>query len=168
MGKHSAVILLRDTKSGQRSFFHEAVTVDDALLIALLRHVLVDLCPAERVVGSNAGRFRAQFATAVHALGLDGRLLRPYSLRRGGATWMFRTAGNMQAIVVRGRWQSERSARLYVMEGMGQLANLKLSAAQVESFQLAGLVLRKICQSFKEAIVRGGIETAFDLTMVVQ
>ena len=48
---------------------------------------------------------------------------------------MFRETGVLSRIMVRGRWASEQSCRLYVMEGVGQLANLRLDQQQRSVFE---------------------------------
>ena len=128
------VILLRDTKSGQRIAHMEGVTLDDPLLCRLM----VALCPVPSkglIVGLTSGQFRGRFQHIVDLRRLNGLSLRPYSLRRGGATYMFRETGVLSRIMVRGRWASEKSCRLYVMEGVGQLANLRLDQQQRSVFE---------------------------------
>eukprot|EP00971_Amphidinium_carterae_P176932 3508315-Amphidinium_carterae.1 len=70
--------------------------------------------------------FRCGFAAVVRSLGLKFLALKPYGLRRGGATELFRTARSMDLVVVRGRWGSQKVARIYVNEGLMDLATVTL------------------------------------------
>ena len=49
---------------------------------------------------------------------------RPYSLRRGGATWVFQTTGSMEMALLKGRWGSSRVARLYIADGISFLPGM--------------------------------------------
>ena len=51
---------------------------------------------------------------------------RPYSLRRGGATFWFQKHQNLDKILVQGRWQTQRSARIYLNEGLAVLSQLRV------------------------------------------
>ena len=52
----------------------------------------------------------------------------PYSLRRGGATTLFRETANLELVMVQGRWQSQRTARIYVNDGMAAEKEEQFSA----------------------------------------
>ena len=54
----------------------------------------------------------------------------PYSLRRGGATWHFHKYGSMALTCELGRWQNERTARIYIEDAAASLAEIKLSSEQ--------------------------------------
>ena len=51
---------------------------------------------------------------------------RPYSLRRGGATYWFQRHQNLDRILLQGRWHTQKSARIYLNEGLAVLAQLKV------------------------------------------
>eukprot|EP00438_Fugacium_kawagutii_P023236 Skav223681 [mRNA] locus=scaffold3470:134573:139091:+ [translate_table: standard] len=68
--------------------------------------------------------WRKKFADYLEALGFTSLQFRPYSLRRGGATFLFRQQGVLDRLMVHGRWQSQRSCRIYIDEGMALLASL--------------------------------------------
>ena len=74
------------------------------------------------------------FRTQFRELCADARLpplpWRPYSLRRGGETAHFLQFGSLDKTVVRGRWQSTRTARLYVDEGIAALASIVSTPVQ--------------------------------------
>ena len=54
---------------------------------------------------------------------------KPYSLRRGGATDLWTRAGNLDRLVVRGRWGNAITARQYVNEAAAALATVRLPKA---------------------------------------
>ena len=52
--------------------------------------------------------------------------VRPYSLRRGGATAYYRATRNMAATIERGQWSSLRVARLYINDGAAKEVELRI------------------------------------------
>ena len=72
------------------------------------------------------GRWRGLFNESIHALGLDAYGFRPYSLRRGGATFWFGKHQSLDRILVSGRWQTQKSARIYINEGLALLAGMNI------------------------------------------
>ena len=51
---------------------------------------------------------------------------RPYSLRRGGATFWFQKWGSLDRLMLLGRWHAVKTARIYVNEGLALLAEMTL------------------------------------------
>ena len=47
-----------------------------------------------------------------------------YSLRRGGATQMFRSSNNLPHVGVVGRWNCQKTARIYITDALAQLAEI--------------------------------------------
>jgi len=72
-------------------------------------------------------KWRGLFQEAIEALGLKAFEFRPYSLRRGGATWWFSKHQSLDTILIQGRWQAAKTARMYINEGLAILAELKLT-----------------------------------------
>ena len=77
------------------------------------------LCPAPH-------RWRKMFNDAISSLGLSEYQYRPYSLRRGGATFYFQRHGQLDRLLIQGRWQSSKTARLYINSGLATLAETEL------------------------------------------
>ena len=67
------------------------------------------------------------FTKANEALRLNDLHFRPYSLRRGGATFWFNQHGSFDRLLVQGRWAAARTARVYLNDGLAQLADLSPS-----------------------------------------
>ena len=74
----------------------------------------------------NAAQWRAQFNEALQALNLGEYGFRPYSLRRGGATFWFSRHHSLDKILLQGRWQAAKTARIYINEGLSILAEMSL------------------------------------------
>ena len=147
LGKHNGVVFLRKTKGGLRRGAAESVTLDDAQLLALLKRHCASLTPEQTLLGMTTGKFREHLQCACEALDLGRHLFRPYSLRRGGATHYFRCGRSMESIIVRGRWQGAKSARIYIVEGLGQAADIVLSEAQSQTFAFCARSLVEYCQA---------------------
>ena len=107
------LLTLPDTKLGiRRGDLTESVVLTDPVLI----HYLLVLLPRILLVSACGQRilnlFEHIFESCARTLPpLDWR---PYSLRRGGATAHFLQFGSLDKTAVRGRWQSTRTARLYI------------------------------------------------------
>jgi hypothetical protein len=133
--RREGVLRLVDTKSGHRSAMDEGVVITDPLLVDLVRWVTFEISPCETLVGLTSGSLRKALEVALRELGLEGFQYKPYSLRRGGATTLFKATRNMSYVVVRGRWASQRTARIYVLEAVASLTKLMLTARQQAHFQ---------------------------------
>ena len=66
------------------------------------------------------------FNDTIFSLGLSEYQYRPYSLRRGGATFYFQRHGQLDCLLIQGRWQSSKTARLYINSGLATLAETEL------------------------------------------
>ena len=78
-------------------------------------------------ISYSPAKWRGLFQEALVSLKLQAFEFRPYSLRRGGATWWFGKHQSLDAILIQGRWQAAKTARLYINEGLAILAELKLT-----------------------------------------
>ena len=120
-----AVISLGLTKGGKRQGASESVslTVEEPLrwLFAWTRD-----SNARKVLCPSPSHWRKLFNTTTEALGFSELGFRPYSLRRGGATWWFQRWGSLDRLLVYGRWQAAKTARTYVNSGLAALAEMRL------------------------------------------
>ncbi len=70
-----------------------------------------------------------------------------YSLRRGGATYDFASHGSMERTLLKGRWESTRSARVYVNEARAAAVYTSLSQAMIDSLREAVILgMRKLAE----------------------
>ena len=58
--------------------------------------------------------FIRQTSETIEELGLGSFNFRPYSLRRGGATFWFAKHGSLDRLLLQGRWQAPKTARIYI------------------------------------------------------
>ena len=121
------VIALPHTKIGATRGQQEVVTFGCPLTDALLRKAAFNRAPCETILAVGVTAFRNWWNRALDMLGLNSSVLRPYCLRRGGATWALQQTGNLEAVLFRGRWTSSVTARAYLQEGMALLAQAALT-----------------------------------------
>ena len=127
-----AVISLGLTKTGKRQGAAESITITVHDVVRRLwqwkQTNIVTLVPS-------ASKWRSDFSSACEALGLKDLQFRPYSLRRGGATFWIGKHGSLDRLLIQGRWQAARTARIYINEGLSVLAEMKFSSRQMHAFQ---------------------------------
>ena len=120
-----SVISLGYTKGGKRQGAAESATIGVRVVTQLLYHWIQtsnghsSLCPPPHI-------WRELFNSTIEALNFQHFGFRPYSLRRGGATFWFQQHGSLDKLLVQGRWASQKTARIYINEGLALLADLKL------------------------------------------
>ena len=137
-----AVITLGFTKGGKRMGVSESVTLTNDVAIRFLRQWL-KLTTEHQKFCSSPTAWRSTFSQAIKELKLDDFEFRPYSLRRGGATWYFSKFNSLDKVMVMGRWQAARTARLYLNEGLATLAEMHFSQFKAR--------LSPFCLTFKRA-----------------
>ena len=120
-----AVLSLGLTKSGKRVGASESVTLTVAVALRWLWVWKQSVKPQALFVPS-ASAWRRLFSECLKALQLTLFEFRPYSLRRGGATWWFTKHGSFDKLMVAGRWQAAKTARIYLNHGMAVLADMRL------------------------------------------
>ena len=122
------LIILPLTKSGRRRGGPETVQISDPQAVQLLwlaasrstlrTHPLSELQPQA---------FRQWFRRALATLRVSEVGFLPYSVRRGGATHMYGLQPNLPHVLLVGRWDDTRTARIYITEGALFLTKLALS-----------------------------------------
>lgn len=124
-------------KSSIRTGTEEAIAVRGSLTLQLLQTLFVvhPRSPGNKLWPRSAQFFRNEFANYLAFFKLGTFSFKPYSLRRGGATFLLQCGMAMETILVRGRWRSRSVARLYLEDGLAQLPNLRLSAEQHSRLQ---------------------------------
>eukprot|EP00435_Cladocopium_sp_Y103_P050034 s2053_g15.t1 len=129
-GHRSAVISLGYTKGGKRTGAAESVTVTVSEVIRRLAQWKRST-PAGSNLTPAPHTWRKEFARALEALGLQSWEFRPYSLRRGGATFWFAQHGSLDRILLQGRWMAAKTARTYLNEGLAVLTEMKIPVPSV-------------------------------------
>eukprot|EP00438_Fugacium_kawagutii_P026276 Skav208230 [mRNA] locus=scaffold2601:86012:86707:+ [translate_table: standard] len=120
------IALPSTTTSRQRE---ETVCVQDHRLAQLVSAALRQLGPAP-FWPQSLRSFRATFAQFVAFFELEEFEFTPYSIRRGGASFAFAEGVAFDELLVRGRWQSNRTARLYLDTGRAALIQTRFSPRQ--------------------------------------
>lgn len=119
------LISLGLTKGGKRQGASESVILGVDFAVRLVEQWKKIAKPVAPLVRS-AHQWRALFAEGLSSLGLAAFEFRPYSLRRGGATWWFQRHHSLDRILVQGRWQAQKTARIYINEGLAVLASMQI------------------------------------------
>eukprot|EP00435_Cladocopium_sp_Y103_P029447 s2458_g7.t1 len=123
----TAVISLGFTKGGKRTGASESTTI--AVTEVVRRLAQWDRCTSPgSLLCPTPATWRKSFSQALSALSLETWEFRPYSLRRGGATFWFGKHGSLDRILLQGRWMAARTARTYLNEGLAVLAEMKIPA----------------------------------------
>lgn len=124
------LVTLPSSKSGVRNNSRESVALHDPLVIdsvTAMVQLKFQLHQEYLPCWSRSGSaFRALFLKASEAVGAGCLSLRPYSLRRGGATYEMQSHGLMEKTLLRGRWKNSNVARIYICDALSVLPSLKL------------------------------------------
>ena len=118
------------------------MVIRDSTVIMLLHFLCADLLPGDSVLGCSEKQLRSDYAAVAGALDLAKWACRPYSLRRGGATWLFRVTGRIDEVCLRGRWGNIVTCRRYIDDGCATLAAIDFSDSQVRNFAALGAEFR--------------------------
>jgi hypothetical protein len=140
---HRLVVSLGTTKGGQRRGIpNETVVTDDIATIHFLAALHRGKEKGDVMVGKSPQHFRKTFKEHLEKLHLNDTRYFPYSLRRGGATSLFRATNNLPWVTVQGRWASQATARIYINEGMTAVAEQSFPLKATKAIALhAGLAL---------------------------
>ena len=139
----AAVVRLRNTKTSGRAGVHESIIIDHEVARGALRFLCQDRLPGQRLVGCSDSVFRKRLAHVVGCLEMGSLGIRPYSMRRGGATQLFRDSGSFDVVAHRGRWMCISTCRRYVEDAAAQLAQLRLTRWQLEQLDALGSVYKR-------------------------
>lgn len=115
------VVALSNTKTGKGRA--QSVLVRDPFLPYLLWHA--QRGGATHLWPGSTASFRAAFRLLCQRAHLTSYNFTPYSLRRGGASHAFASGVSFDQLLERGRWQSVKTARLYLDTGRAALILLR-------------------------------------------
>ena len=107
------VVSLGLTKGGKRQGAAESCVVGYDMVVKFLKQWKSLATPLTGFANTPA-HWRSLFSEALQGLDLGNFGFRPYSLRRGGATWWFNRRRSLDKILVQGRWQTPKTARIYI------------------------------------------------------
>ena len=127
------------SKSGQRAGASESLTIEGPFVGTAVVNLCRPRAPGDLLSSVSPGVQRKRLHELLCHLNLQVPL-RWYSLRRGGATHEFRKSSNMPAVSFKGRWNSIKTAPIYMCDGTAQLTELTLSPGKMH--QLRALAFR--------------------------
>ena len=145
-----ALINLGLTKGGKRHGAAESVVLGFEPAVRVLQTWKKACSPATHLTLSPA-KWRALFNKCLEDLSIQDLGFRPYSLRRGGATFWFQKHQNLDRILIQGRWHTQKSARIYLNEGLAVLSQMKLPATDAR--------LKPFLTVFRNFLLRPSIST---------
>ena len=123
--ERQVLISLGFTKGGKRQGAAESVILGVERAVQLVQRWKKLASPSTSVTDTPS-KWRSHFSECLKALGLERFEFRPYSLRRGGATWWFSKHHSLDRILVQGRWLAHKTARIYLNEGLAMLARTNI------------------------------------------
>ena len=115
---NQVLISLGLAKSGKRAGAKESVILGFEPAIRRLVKQWKALATASTPLARSPASWRGLFNESLRALKLDHHGFRPYSLRWGGATFWLTRHQSLDHILVSGRCQTQKSARIYINEGL--------------------------------------------------
>lgn len=124
-----AVLSLRNPKTGQRKNANEMVVCHSRVANSWLQRALHPKQPEDTLLDCSPARLRDLFFTILKHLNVPG-YFSMYSFRRGGATWHFLSEQNIEQTLLRGRWASTSTARIYLQDAAATLSHLQITPEQ--------------------------------------
>ena len=120
-----AVISLGLTKSGKRQGAAESITLTERSVLRWLWLWKQSAKPHDYLT-AKPHAWRAMFSECLDCLKLTQWHFRPYSLRRGGATFLFTKCGSLDRVLLAGRWTAVKTAKIYLNSGLAMLSDIQI------------------------------------------
>lgn len=122
------ILSLKQTKSGVRAGADEAIALRDSLCLQLLEtwRCVYKPSPGHLLWTGSGQKFRDTFRNYLRFFRIAHLQLKPYSLRRGGATFLLQQGVHMDTILLKGRWKSLAVARVYLQDGLSMIPSLRI------------------------------------------
>ena len=92
---------------------NQTVSITDSHVHILLRSIMVNRNPNKKLFPFSASAFSRIFHKSLDTLGISNMFV-PHSCRHGGATYDHINGINIEQIMLRGRWKSNSSTRIYI------------------------------------------------------
>jgi len=140
-GVDNVFVSLPSTKMSSRRRAREVVECRDPRVVELLRSAVANLSRKDRLFQARPATFRNVFRCLLEAFGLQDGGYRPYSLRRGGASWHFSIWGSLDYTMHIGRWLDPKTAKLYIEDAVAQRAEVSLSYQQLDLLRSSAVLL---------------------------
>ena len=173
--RSSAALQLRGAKSQRQPGAKEFAVVRSMVAYQLLAKTKVAAGPSDSCLGVDLGAFQRLFSHVRDLPGFRGIKLTRCAWKRSGANADFGPNGPMEQTLLRGRWASVRTAKLYVHGAVAEpqrgrcqhlAARLRAAASQKQLHALAlsalppSSILERVSDS-EERCDESGRRTAF-------
>ena len=145
-----AVISLGLTKTGKRQGAAESITLTEK---SVLRWLWLWKQPANHhdFLTAKPHAWRALFPECLDCLKLSTWHFRRYSLRRGGATYLFTKCRSLDRVLLAGRWTAVKTARIYLNSGLAMLSDIQIPSKLLLPFHSIYLQWQKTVPSLEHS-----------------
>ena len=124
-GSRKVLVSLGLTKAGKRVGAAESIILGhDVVVPPVLRWMKI--ASSSQTLTPSPAKWRSLFNSALEGLKIESVGFRPYSLRRGGATWWYSKHHSLDKLLTDGRWQAAKTARIYLNDGLSMLTSIKI------------------------------------------
>ena len=96
----------------------ETAVVDDSMVLLLLAALCQVKQPMASLYSGSSCRFRKVWAWGINGILFCSKAYLPYAIRRGGATDDWARYQDTGRLLMRGRWGSFTTAKIYAVEGL--------------------------------------------------
>ena len=144
----SQIIIVALTNTKTARFADESVLIKDPLLPYLLTYV-ASHSAEDRLWPGSVPAFRKALALLCTHIEVDSYQFTPYSIRRGGASQAFAKGVSFDSLLQRGRWQSIKTARLYLDSGRAALVQQQFPLPLLEKLQALSHSLTCFCEQLR-------------------
>ena len=114
-------ISLPDSKGAKRSGLPEPGVIKHHLIVKFLARAITHCAPNDFMYPCTHASLGRDLTRIALAIGFKHPNLTPYSLRCGGATWLFKRTLNYDYVQDHGRWSQTKTCRTYISQAMADL-----------------------------------------------
>ena len=140
------IVALPSTKTSKKQI--DSIAVTDPFVCSLLFEVK-RFSPDGSLVQCTPNMFRAKLVRFCQFLELGPCQFTAYSIRRGGASFAFANGEPFDQLLLRGRWQSVKTARIYLDTGRASLVQLSLPQRCERLLDRFSASLRNFCRQLR-------------------
>lgn len=143
----SIVLVLPSSKTSRDK--PESISVSDGRIAALLLWLKTS-ATTDHVWNGSVPQFRAFLARFCEFLAIQDMGFSAYSIRRGGASSAFLRGISFDQLLVTGRWQSIKTARIYLDTGRAALIQQAFSSRSTHLLARFGALASSFCTQLRQ------------------
>ena len=121
----------------------EEAVLYDRVAVGALQEACAGLGPGDRVYTRGVRFFGEDLRWLGSMVGFRHQRFTPYTLRRGGATWHFHRHGSLALTALTGRWQQERTAKIYIDGAAAEWASWQVDEVNAERLQRGSALVKR-------------------------